>query len=245
MRSVLVLALFAGAVAATRAADLDKLLEKRQFTLGKASLPYRLMKPAGYDASKKYPLVVFLHGAGERGDDNKAQLRHGIKDFASDAARKKHPCFLIAPQCPKGKGWASFGKEPSPQEKQLLALIGELRKEFSIDGKRIYLTGLSMGGFGTWDLLARQPDLFAAGVPICGGGDPAKAETLAKIPIWAFHGDKDGAVPVERTRKMVAAIKKAGGTPKYTEYPGVGHDSWTASYKNPAVIDWLFAQKKK
>ena len=245
MRTFLLLSLLLGAGPMTRAADLDKLLEKRTFTQGKASLPYRLMKPADYDASKKYPLVVFLHGAGERGDDNKAQLRHGIKDFVSDAARKKHPCFLIAPQCPRGKGWASFGKDSAGAGRLVLGLIDELRKEFTIDDKRIYLTGLSMGGFGTWDLLARKPDLFAAGIPICGGGDPAKAEKLAKIPIWAFHGDKDGAVNVDRTRKMIAAIKKAGGEPKYTEYKGVGHDSWTATYKDPAVLEWLFAQKKK
>jgi predicted peptidase len=248
MRPFVILSLILGAVPMARAADLDKLLEKREFGSGKSVLPYRLMKPEGYDGSKDYPLVVFLHGAGERGKDNKAQLKHGVKDFASDAARKKHPCFLIAPQCPSGQSWAAFrggfAKAPTTPAKQVLALIAELRKEFKIDPKRIYLTGLSMGGYGTWDLLAREPGLFAAGLPVCGGGDPATAEKIAKIPLWVFHGDKDTAVPVERSRTMVEAVKKAGGEPKYTEYKGVGHDSWTATYKDAKVRDWLFAQKK-
>src|SRR5207237_1227270 len=116
--------------------------------------------------------------------------------------------------------------------------------EFRIDRKRIYLTGLSMGGYGTWVLLARKPELFAAGVPICGGGHVEGAKKLAKIPIWAFHGDKDGAVPPERSREMIEAIEKAGGKPKYTEYGGVGHDSWTRTYRDPKMHEWLFAQKK-
>jgi predicted peptidase len=215
------------------------LLEKRTFDGDKGSLPYRLLKPEGYDPKQKYPLVVFLHGAGERGNDNEAQLKHGVVNFAGAENRKKYPCFLIAPQCPEDKFWRG-----GPLQ-LVLDLIGAVRKEFSIDEKRIYLTGLSMGGYGTWDLLAQKPELFAAGVPICGGGDETEAATLAKIPIWAFHGDKDMAVKVERSRTMIEAIKKAGGKPKYTEYPGVGHDSWTVTYKDPEMLKWLFAQKKK
>src|SRR5262249_46123074 len=154
------------------------------------------------------------------GEDNTAQLKHGVVNFASAENRKKYPCFLIAPQCPKAQFWS--GRNTG----MVLDLIAALRKEFSIDEKPIYLTGLSMGGHGTWSLLAQKPELFAAGIPICGGGAETDAETLAKIPIWAFHGDKDTAVKVERSRNMIEAIKKAGGKPKYTEYPGVGHDSW-------------------
>ena len=127
----------------------------------------------------------------------------------------------------------------------MLFRSGALQKEFSIDATRLYVTGLSMGGYGTWDALQRYPDRFAAAVPICGGGDVKQAKKIAQIPIWAFHGDKDTAVPVERTRSMIAALKEAGGMPKYTEYPDVGHDSWTATYKDPALHEWMFAQRLK
>ncbi len=220
--------------------DWKALLEKRTFKSGGAELPYRLLKPAGYDPKKSYPLVVFLHGAGERGSDNEAQIRHGVREFASAKHRKQYPCFLIAPQCPAKRGWA--GSEP---ERLVLELIPALQKEFSIDAKRIYVTGLSMGGYGTWNLIGRRPELFAAAVPICGGGNEKMAEKMAKVPIWAFHGDKDTAVPVDRSRKMIAAIEKAGGKPKYTEYKGVGHDSWTRAYGDAKMFAWMFAQKKE
>jgi len=191
--------------------------------------------------------VVFLHGAGERGNDNKAQMKHGVAEFASEERMKAFPCFLIAPQCPEKRQWATSAKASADAQpgKLVLDLIEKTCKELPIDKNRIYLTGLSMGGFGTWDLLARKPDLFAAGIPICGGGDEKKADKLVKIPIWVFHGDKDGAVKVERSRAMVAAIEKAGGKPKYTEYPGVGHDSWSRTYADEKVLAWLFAQKKE
>ena len=225
--------------------DLEKLLEAKTFAEGKATLPYRLLKPATVEAGKKYPLVIFLHGAGERGDDNKAQLKHGVGEFAKRS--KEYPCFLIAPQCPAGgRGWSLSAKSGGAAPgKLVLDLIDKTCKELPIDTKRIYLTGLSMGGYGTWTLLARKPDLFAAGIPICGGGDPKDGAKLAKIPIWVFHGDKDAAVKVERSRDMVAAIEKAGGKPKYTEYAGVGHDSWSRTYSDAKVLDWLFEQKKE
>ena len=227
--------------------DLEKLFEAKTFTQGKASLSYRLLKPATIDKDKTYPLVIFLHGSGERGKDNKAQLKHGVADFASEERIKKSPCFLIAPQCPTGRLWSLSAKSSADAEpgKLVLDLIEKTCKDLPIDQKRIYITGLSMGGYGTWTLMAHKPDLFAAGIPICGGGDEKMADKLVKIPIWVFHGDKDGAVKVERSRNMVAAIKKAGGKPDYTEYPGVGHDSWSRTYSDAKVLDWLFAQKKE
>lgn len=234
--------------------DPSTLMEKRTFKKDKHALLYRLFVPTGYKADGKnsYPLVVFLHGAGERGEDNTAQLKHGVADFVKPENQKKHACFVIAPQCPKDQGWiyrASKKKETKKPEVEagelVLDLIEALRKEYRIDDKRIYLTGLSMGGYGTWALLARKPELFAAGIPICGGGDVKKADVLAKTPIWCFHGDKDKSVPVERSREMIAAIEKAGGKPKYTQYEGVAHDSWTQTYRDPAVHEWLFAQKKE
>jgi predicted peptidase len=192
-------------------------------------------------------------GLGERGNDNEAQLKHGVKEFVKADVRKKYPCFLIAPQCPARQVWAGLeggfnshkqAAKPAEPGRLVLELIGAMQKEYSIDPKRIYLTGLSMGGYGTWDLLARQPKLFAAGVPVCGGGDESTAEKIAQVPIWVFHGDKDNAVPVARSRTMVEALKKAGGHPKYTEYPGVGHNSWDKAYADPELMKWLFAQKR-
>lgn len=256
MRMILAACLLAGlpvVALAQNQANLDSLLEKRTLKQGEAVLPYRLMKPAAVEAGKTYPLVVFLHGAGERGDNNQAQLMHGVGDFASAANRAKYPCYLIAPQCPTRRRWvevdwsAKTHRMPARASEpggMVLTVLDQLCKEFPIDRSRIYLTGLSMGGYGTWDLLARKPELFAAGVPICGGGDEKQAARLVKMPIWAFHGDKDTAVRPERSRNMIAAIKKAGGNPKYTEYAGVGHNSWTQTYRDPELFAWLFVQKK-
>jgi predicted peptidase len=217
-------------------------------------LKYRLLVPANYSATgtESYPLVLFLHGAGERGDDNTKQLVHGTKEFVTAENRKKYPCFVVAPQCPDGKRWVevdwSADSHKQPEESISLVLTRELlqslTKEFRIDSKRLYVTGLSMGGFGTWDLITRTPDLFAAAVPICGGADEGLAGRVAGLPLWVFHGDKDTVVKPERSRRMLAAIEKAGGKPKYTEYPGVGHDSWTTTYANPEVMAWLFTQKR-
>lgn len=223
-------------------------------------LKYRLLKPIDFDAAKagdgqqKYPLVLFLHGAGERGDDNVRQLIHGGRNFADEALRKRYPAFVVAPQCPEEKKWVEVpweGKEHSmpaePSESLALALelIESLRQEFPVDDDRIYGVGLSMGGFGTWDVLQRKPELLAAAVPICGGGDPAYVEGFKSTPVWAFHGGADFLVIPPRSREMVAALKAAGGSPIYTEYEGVGHDSWTPTLDNRQTWDWLFAQQKK
>jgi predicted peptidase len=260
MRRTGVAALLGGLLLALPAAGADdpkeglKLLQKKTYTdpQGKTLL-YRLLKPEGYDPAKKYPLVVFLHGAGERGNDNEAQLKHGVKEFVKADVRKQYPCVLVAPQCPQRQVWAGLeggfnshkqAAKPSEPGRLVLELVGAMQKEYSIDPNRIYLTGLSMGGYGTWDLLARRPKLFAAGVPVCGGGDESTAERIVKIPIWVFHGDKDNSVPVARSRTMVEALKKAGGHPKYTEYPGVGHNSWDKAYADPELMNWLFKQNK-
>ena len=230
--------------------------EARVYTNDKGEkLNYRLMLPAGYDfnGETKYPLVLFLHGAGERGGDNAKQLVHGAKDFASEANRAKYPCFVVFPQCPEGRKWVevdwSLDSHEQPAEESLsLRLtreaIASMQKVLRVDEKRLYVTGLSMGGYGTWDMIARTPDVFAAAAPVCGGAVEATAGRLTKLPIWAFHGDKDTAVKPERSRRMIAAIEKAGGKPKYTEYPGVGHNSWSQTYADPKFMEWLFAQKR-
>jgi predicted peptidase len=217
-------------------------------------LPYRQLAPAKVEAGKKYPLVVFLHGAGERGSDNKKQLVHGMNDFASDAIMAKYPAFVVAPQCADEKKWVevdwtldshTMPEQPSDPLAATFELIDVLQKTQPIDAQRIYITGLSMGGYGTWDAISRRPELFAAAAPICGGGDPAMAKQIQFVPLWVFHGDKDEAVKVNRSREMVQAIKDVGTDVKYTEYKGVGHDSWTQTYKDPAFYEWLFAQRKK
>ena len=155
----------------------------------------------------------------------------------------------MAPQCPVTTTWADFGnqfkKDPTPAMKLLLEAIPAVIKEFSINDKRIYITGLSMGGFGTWDAISREPELFAASVPICGGGDVKMAKAIAAIPIWVFHGAKDNVVKPERSQSMVESLKKVGGEPKYTEYPNEGHASWVPAYKDADMFAWMFAQKKK
>ncbi len=214
---------------------------------------YRLLKPENIEPGKQYPVVLFLHGAGERGDDNKMQLLYLPAQMCEPEWRRKYPCFLIAPQCRKDKKWVEVDwsakeskqpPEPGDQMKVALGILDEVLKNYPADPGRVYLTGLSMGGYGSWDAAARYPDRFAAVAPICGGGDEATAERLATLPLWAFHGDQDAAVPVERSRRMIAAIEKAGGHPKYTEFAGVGHNSWTPAYSDPkGLLPWMFQQR--
>lgn len=258
IRVGLIFSSFLGVAAITHRASADDhdRFEPRTYTAADGGkLLYRLLKPLDYDPAQSYPLVLFFHGAGERGDDNTKQLVHGMDQFASDKIRAAYPCFVVAPQCPSGDQWVavawSADKHTLPAEtaasmRMSLELVAALEKEFSLDTRRLYVTGLSMGGFGTWDAIQRHPETFAAAVPICGGGD-ASAEAvkpIAQLPIWVFHGDSDPAVKTQRSRDMVAALKAAGGQPKYTEYPNTGHDSWTATYRDPELYRWLFAQQK-
>ncbi len=219
---------------------------------GGATLPYRLLKPSSVESGKKYPLILFLHGAGERGDDNVLQLWHGGAEFV-DQALRRHPAFVVAPQCPNEKKWVevdwsareqAMPQDPGPTMQSTLAVVAALGKEFPIDQARVYGIGLSMGGYGVWDILQRHPELLAAAVPICGGGDPKYAAGFKATPVWAFHGSSDPAVPVERSRSMIAALVAAGGQPIYTEYEGVGHNSWSRTFENQLTWDWLFAQHK-
>lgn len=216
------------------------------------TLPYRLLVPHGYAPAQRYPLVLLLHGAGERGSDNQAQLVHGTKLYLDPANRAKYPAFVLVPQCPTGQRWVEMAwdgdrgtqpAEPSPPMRLVLDLLEVLPREFSLDPQRLYVTGLSMGGYGTWDLITRFPGRFAAAAPICGGGDDTVAARAVRTPIWAFHSDDDGAVPVARTRNMIAALRAAGGTPRYFEYWGLGHNSWDRAYSEPEFLPWMFAQR--
>jgi predicted peptidase len=228
-----------------------ELFEKHVYTEGNDTLPYRLLRPAHFDSTKTYPLVIFFHGAGERGTENERQLIHASPLFTDSLNRSNYPCFVLAPQCPKGRRWAEMDwgadtgrmtPQPSVPERLTISVLTELRKSKNIDTTRIYITGLSMGGFGTWDLACRYPKWFAAIAPVCGGGDETKVGVLKKMPVWAFHGDKDKVVKTSRSINMVNALKKAGGKPKLTIYPGVQHNSWINAYAEPEFFPWLFRQ---
>jgi predicted peptidase len=220
---------------------------------GGKTLPYRLLKPRNYDKTQSYPLVLFLHGFGEKGTDNAAPLKESnVKFFVKPEVRDSYPCFVLVPQSPNV--WVSVPNfnepqklTPKPTEPLALALeaLEHVMKEFSVDPSRLYLSGRSNGGYGVWDLLEREPRRWAAAVPMCGGGDPTRVGVAKDVPIWAFHGDKDPTVPVARTREMIAALQAAGGNPKYTEYPGLNHSQAPdKAYTDKELPPWLFAQKR-
>jgi predicted peptidase len=195
---------------------------------------YLLYLPEEYGSSDQdWPLLVFLHGMGERGDDIEKVKVHGPAKLIE--AGKKFPFIVVSPQCPDDQWW---------DVDVLHTLIQDIASTYKVDDNRIYLTGLSMGGYGTWALASKYPDTFAAIAPICGGGDVKKAALLKNIPVWAFHGAKDPVVPRVQSEQMIAAVKKAGGDAKLTVYPKAGHDSWTETYNNQKLYDWLLAQKK-
>ena len=193
---------------------------------------YLLFLPQDYDQKESWPLLVFLHGAGERGDDLELVKKHGPPKIVE--SKKDFPFVVLSPQCGQ-RGWRL---EP------LMALIDNIAARHKIDPDRIYVTGLSMGGFGTWALAAAYPHKFAAIAPICGGGDLKQAERIKQLPVWAFHGAKDEVVPPERSREMVDALQAAGGNVRLTIYPEAGHDSWTESYDNPELYSWLLQHKR-
>lgn len=218
------------------------------------SLPFRWTKVG---ESETPALVLFLHGAGERGSDNKVQLKHGVPDLLKWISSNDESVVVVAPQCNPEVWWADLrgdfrapkggdlAEKPSAMMRMVFEVVDRLAKEHKVDPKRIYVTGLSMGGFGTFAAVARRPEFFAAAMPVCGGGDPKTAEKMKKIPFWVFHGAADNVVPLKASSIMVDALKKAGAEVKFREYPGVGHDSWSATYRDAEVWKWFFAQKRK
>ncbi len=216
---------------------------------------YRLMKPAAIEPDRKYPLVIFLHGAGERGTDNQKQLTYLPTQMAQSRYRERFPCFVLAPQCRDEHRWMNFDwnipedptmeENPSEQLQTVIEIIKVTLKDEAVDSDRVYLTGLSMGGFGSYDLAIRHPDWFAAIAPICGAADPAKIGILKDMPVWMVHGSSDNVVKVDRSRSAVKTLTAAGGSPTFIELPGVGHNSWTPAYEdNDGLIPWLFRQHR-
>lgn len=236
------------------------LYEKQYFIEGDDTLFCRILSPLHFTTGKKYPLIVVLHGSGERGNDNDAQLKWGSDLFLDSAHRENFPAIVVFPQCPADSSWSvrikgksqdsgyfkfPMDEPPTKPLRMVMNFIDTLAKGGTVDPKRIYIGGLSMGGFGTFEILWRRPKTFAAAFPICGGGNPASAKIYGRnFPIWVFHGTDDDAVPVVNSRIMVDALRKAKAKIKYTEYPGVKHDSWKNAFAEPEFLPWLFAQKK-
>jgi len=197
---------------------------------------YLLFLPEGYGKKQqRWPVILFLHGAGERGSDLRKVKKHGPPKIVEK--RKDFPFIVVSPQCPKDDWW------PDKTE-MLINLLDDIVARYNVDTERIYLTGLSMGGFGTWTLATKYPERFAAIAPICGGGKPIFAARLKDIPIWAFHGAKDKVVPLSESEEMVNAVNSKGGNAKLTVYPDAGHDCWTVTYNNQQLYDWFLQHKR-
>lgn len=241
----------------------DLSLYKKEWLIkGADTLPYRILLPQNYQSSKKYPVIFFLHGAGERGNDNEKQLAHGAKLFLLDSIRKNYPAIVVFPQCSERSFWSSTafkqdpvsGKrsfefsataEPTIAMELLLELTDKILQDFPINKKQVYVMGLSMGGMGTFEIVSRKPGLFAAAIPICGGGSAETAPALAKTNWWVFHGAKDDVVLPRYSEIMVDALEKTHASVKYTLYPEANHNSWDAAFAEPALLKWLFSNKKK
>jgi predicted peptidase len=246
-----------------RAQDLPEYLSY-EYREGNHVLQYRLLFPLPYESSKKYPLIVFLHGAFEKGNDNQAQLNIGGRYFLRMENRANYPAVVLFPQCPPNDSWVffetkldsnsglaknwnfPFKKEPTPVSRLLKHLLDSLTTEGYIDSSRVYLGGLSQGGMGVFDLVARYPEMFAAAFPICGAGKVSTAKNFAdEVALWIFHGEKDDIVPCRFSREYFKQLNKLGADVKYSEYPGVFHNSWVNAFREPELLQWLFSKAKK
>lgn len=222
-------------------------------------LPYRLLLPKNFDAKTRYPLVLFLHGSGERGNDNEAQLVHGASLFSKEETRDQFPAIVVFPQCSAESSWSTIDitgdfpnremiffedAEATPDMDLLEGLLKQLKKDYKIDRDRMYVGGLSMGGMGTFELVRRNPKMFAAAFPICGGANPKISKKLRGPHWWVFHGDADEVVLEKYSANMVKAMKSEGITVKYSVYEGVGHNSWDNAFEEPDLLPWLFSKSR-
>ncbi len=228
--------------------------EKRIFVYEGDTLQYNVLFPENYDKSRTYPLVLFLHGAGERGNDNQKQLTHGASLFLNSENLKDYPSIVIFPQCPEAEYWVKFnkvkfdfGKKPEISKPLFLVkkLMDGFKKTEAVDKKKIYVLGLSMGGMATFDLICRYPKYFAAAIPICGGVNTSRLKAVRKMPIRIFHGGADTVVSCEFSRNAFIELKAEGSQRvEYVEFPGVGHDSWTNAFNYPDFMSWLYYQTR-
>lgn len=233
---------------------------KKVWIQGNDSLPYRLLLPENYDSKKQYPFILFLHGAGERGNDNLKQLIHGGNLFIRDSIRKNFPAIVVFPQCAGNSFWSnvqfrfdsatqtrSFNFQqagtPTRSMEMTINLLNKLLAEMPVKKDQVYVGGLSMGGMGTFEIVGRMPGTFAAAFPICGGGNPQTAPRLAKTAWWVFHGQKDPVVPIKLSSDMVAALRQQNARVSFTIYPDALHNSWDDAFKEPGLLEWIFSHK--
>lgn len=244
--------LLSGGIAVAQ--DMVSGFEARSFSFDGENYSYRLLQPKSLQPGRKYPLLLFLHGAGERGSDNASQLRHLPVLFSKEPYNSLE-AFVLVPQCREGQRWVEVDwgskkssrmkPQPSPMLAMAMALLQKTIEELPVDRSQILLAGISMGGYGAWELTAREPALFAGVLAVCGGGDEKNAPLLAKTPIWAWHGLDDKVVWPQRSRTMVEAVRAAGGNVKLTELPGVAHDSWMKAFApESGAVEWLFQQHR-
>jgi predicted peptidase len=259
MQKYFITILFLGATGLCNAQNFSA-YQKLQFIRGNDTLPYRLLLPENYTAKKRYPLILFLHGRGESGNDNELQLTHGAKLFLVDSIRKKHPAIIVFPQCSSSSYWSNvdikndsagnrvFNFSPAGEPTKDLALTEKLLKQlcndFSVNKKQMYVMGLSMGGMGTIEIVRRNPKMFAAAIPICGGANAYTAKKINKTNWWIFHGAKDDVVNPAFSIQMATALKKEKANVKFTLYPNANHNSWDSAFAEPDLIPWLFSNKK-
>lgn len=212
-------------------------------------LPYRLHVPDAAKRDQELPLILYLHGSGGAGTDNRKQISGGNEPgthvWIEPAVQERHPAFVLAPQIPEASTWHSSSNEPLPHVAALFELLAELRSKLRIDPRRVYVVGQSLGGFGAWDLIARHPETFAAAVPLCGGGDTKRILSARDVAVWAFHGAKDATILASRSREMVAALRTVNSSVRYTEYPDVGHNVWTRAFGERDLPEWMFAQRRR
>ena len=213
-------------------------------------MPYRLFVPPDYDAAKKYPIVLWLHGAAARGSDNLRQISGGnalgTHVWTTAENQAKYHAFVVAPQCGDTKAWARpHANTPATSIRLALEILDAVEKEYSVDTGRVYVAGQSMGGEGTWAALAAAPGLFAAAIPLCGYGFDDMIAAGARTPVWIWQGDADETETVAQARKWVAALRAAGGNPKYSEVPGWGHNVWEKTFADPKVVSWLFSNHRE
>jgi predicted peptidase len=234
--------------------------ERGMYTTKGDTLPYRILFPEGFDPTKKYPLIIVLHGAGERGNDNQAQLRNGSALFLKPDVREQFPAIVIFPQCPANGFWSNVivhpdssgykftfqtDAKPTGAMSALMGMVAEFLDKPFVNKHQVYIGGLSMGGMGTFEIIGREPNVFAAAFAICGGDNTLNARKYAKkVPLWIFHGEKDKTVSADHSIVMVDAIKAAGGSPKFTLYPNDDHDSWDDAFNEPELLPWLFSHSK-
>lgn len=234
--------------------------QARQFVHRGDTLPYRILYPEDYDPEGSYPMVFFLHGAGERGNDNQKQLVHGAKLFLEDSVRTAFPAIVVFPQCPGDSYWSNVDIQSTPEGARefyfrtkgkpsdamslLLRLVKNIRKEEAVDKQRLYIGGLSMGAMGTFEALRRAPKFFAAAFAICGGDNTANVKKYRHIPLWIFHGEQDNVVPSTHSHALIAELKRLGANPKATFYPAANHNSWDDAFAEPELLPWLFGHTK-